>query len=58
MVRRWRTGWQGEYRFEGIEPGAELSIQAGSAPPVALPRLAPGQRLAVQDLLVTPTDPC
>ena len=49
----WRTGWEGEYRFEGIEPGAELALQASpGAPFVPLPRLAPGQRYSAPDLFV------
>lgn len=50
---RWRTGWGGEYRFEGIEPGAVLVLQLPGASAVPLPRLAPGERHAVPDLLVT-----
>jgi hypothetical protein len=53
VVRRWKTGWDGAYRFEGIEPGAELSLQVGAGAPVPLPRLAPGQRYVVQALSVT-----
>ncbi len=52
-VLAWRTGWQGEYRFEGIEPGAELVLQPGpGAPDVPLPRLAPGQRYDVGEIRV------
>ena len=66
IVRRWKAGWDGSYRFEGIEPGSELSLQVGSAPnvpvvaavTVPLPSLAPGQRHAVQDLSVSVTQGC
>jgi hypothetical protein len=53
VLLRWKTGWHGEYRFEGIEPGAELVLQLGSGTPaVHLPRLAAGQRYTVQDISV------
>lgn len=47
---RWKTDWNGRYRFEGLEPGADLVLLLGpSTPPIPLPRLAPGQRYVVQD---------
>lgn len=53
-VLRWRTGWEGEYRFEGLEPGSTLALQATPTGPfVPLPRLAPGQRYQAPDLFVT-----
>jgi hypothetical protein len=53
-VLTWRSGWKGEYRFEGIEPGAELVLQPGpGTPDVPLPRLAPGQRYDVGEIPVT-----
>ena len=49
----WRTDWKGRFRFEGIEPGADLVVDLGSAsPPVPLPRLGPGQRYDVGELTV------
>ena len=66
VMRRWRAGWDGSYRFEGIEPGSELVLEVRGAPnvPVAapllvpLPRLAPGQRHAVQDISVAVISGC
>jgi hypothetical protein len=53
VVLSWRTGWDGEYRFEGLEPGADLVLEVGAeAPAVHLPRLGPGQRYVVPDLTV------
>lgn len=39
----WQTGWDGRFRFEGLEPGADLVLDLGAATPVALPRLVSGQ---------------
>jgi hypothetical protein len=51
---RWKTGWDGEYRFEGIEPGADLAVHLGpGTPAVRLPRLSPGQRYTAPDISVT-----
>lgn len=53
VALRWKTGWDGEYRFEGIQPGADLVLDLGpNTPTVQLPRLAPGQRHTVQDISV------
>jgi hypothetical protein len=48
VLFEWQAGWEGEYRFEGIEPGAELVLDFGpGTPPMHLPRLAPGDRHVV-----------
>ena len=48
---KWKTGWRGEYRFDGLEPGADLVLWLDPyGPGVQLPRLAPGQRYPAQDL--------
>ena len=52
VIRAWKTGWGGEYRFDGIEPDAELFLEVGSEAPVQLPPLAPGERYTVDDILV------
>lgn len=53
VIRTWKTGWDGRYRFEGIEPGADLVLDLGPATPeVDLPRLAPGERYSVEDVSV------
>jgi hypothetical protein len=53
VARTWRTGWDGTYRFEGIEPGAGLVLDLGQgAPAVPLPPLAAGQRYSVRDISV------
>jgi hypothetical protein len=45
IIRTWKTGWDGRYRFEGIEPGADLVLDLGpGTSEVHLPRLAPGER--------------
>jgi hypothetical protein len=50
---RWKTDWNGRYRFEGLEPGTDLILILGpGTSPVHLPSLAPGQRYIVQDLTV------
>jgi hypothetical protein len=50
---RWKTDWNGRYRFEGLEPGTDLMLILGpGTSPVHLPSLAPGQRYIVQDLTV------
>jgi hypothetical protein len=46
----WKAAWDGSYRFEGLEPGAGLTLEAGTGAPVELPPLAPGQRYVVGDL--------
>jgi hypothetical protein len=53
VVRTWKTGWNGEYRFEGIEPGADLVLELNpAAPAVHLPRLGPGERYIVPEIPV------
>lgn len=48
---RWKTGWDGAYRFEGLEPGADLTLDLGPGTPVVpIPRLSPGGRYTVPDL--------
>jgi hypothetical protein len=50
-VRSWFTDESGAYRFEGIEPGADLVLELRpGVPALHLPRLAPGQRYRVEDL--------
>jgi hypothetical protein len=45
------TGWDGAYRFEGLEAGADLALDFGSGKPeVPLPRLSAGERYVVPDL--------
>lgn len=51
--RWWKTGWEGEYRFEGVTPGVGLVLAVPGAPPVQLPPLQPGERLDLEDILVT-----
>lgn len=49
-TRSWKSGWDGRYRFEGIEAGARLSLRLdlqGEA--IDLPILAPGERYVVPD---------
>lgn len=53
VTRTWLTGWEGEYRFEGIEPGAELVLELGGEDiELPLPRLGEGERYVVEDLSV------
>lgn len=53
IVRTWKTGWDGRYRFEGIEPGADLVLDLGPGTfEVHLPRLAPGERHIGSDIVV------
>lgn len=51
--RWWKTGWNGEYRFEGVTPGVGLVLTVPGAPPVHLPPLQPGERLDLDDIFVT-----
>lgn len=54
VVRRWRTGPEGEYRFEALEPGTRRYIElTPGVPLVQLPPILPGQRYSVQDLSIT-----
>jgi hypothetical protein len=54
VMRTWKTGWSGEYRFQGIEPNAELLLGVGrETPAIQLPRLAVGERYMVPDIFVT-----
>jgi hypothetical protein len=58
VIRRWKTGWDGRYRFEGIAPGADLVLELSAATPaVHLPPLAPGARYTVNEISV-PVDYC
>jgi hypothetical protein len=51
VVRSWRAGLDGAYRFEGIEPGSRIGLELVPGVPAAtLPRLAPGQRYTVPDI--------
>lgn len=53
VIREWRTGWWGQYRFEGIEPNAELLLDLGpETTAVQLPPLAAGERYTVEDISV------
>jgi hypothetical protein len=55
VTREGKSGWDDRYRFEGIEPGAELLLEFDSlspAPAVRLPRLSPGQRYVLPDISV------
>jgi hypothetical protein len=53
VVRTWKTGWDGSYRFEGIEPDADLALElTPGTPPVQLPRLAPGEGYILEDVAV------
>jgi hypothetical protein len=53
IVRTWKTGWDGSYRFEGIEPGADLVLELRpGTPAVHLPRLGPGERFSVSGISV------
>jgi hypothetical protein len=48
---RWKTGWDGGYRFEGLEAGASLALDLGpGTPSIEIPPLSPGQRYTVPDL--------
>lgn len=51
VIRTWKTGWRGDYRFVGIEPGAELRLEIG-AEAVELPPLVDGERYTVDDISV------
>lgn len=51
--RWWKTGWEGEYRFDGVTPGVGLVLEVPLAAPVHLPPLQPGERLDLEDILVT-----
>jgi hypothetical protein len=53
IMRAWRTGWDGRYRFEGIESDSDLVLEVPGAPAVELPRLAPGEGYTVSDVSVT-----
>jgi hypothetical protein len=54
VTRTWLTGWGGQFRFEGIEPGADLLLEVGFGnPAVDLPALSPGERHTVEDISVS-----
>ncbi len=50
----WKADWTGAYRFEGLEPGAELIVELPGVPgsAVAIPPLQPGQRYEAPDLTI------
>jgi hypothetical protein len=51
---RWKTGWDGAYRFEGLEPGGELELDLGAGAPVhQIPPLASGQHYTVPDIALS-----
>ena len=53
QTRWWKSGWDGSFRFEGIEPGAELYLQLGiDGPVIPLPALRPGERYRMEDIAV------
>lgn len=53
VIRTWKTGWHGQYRFHGIEPDTDLVLELGpDAPDVHLPRLEEGQEHTVPDIFV------
>jgi hypothetical protein len=56
VVRRWKSGGEGEYRFEGIQPGTQLTLEIPGGPSLALPTLSPGQRYPLRDL--SASGPC
>jgi hypothetical protein len=58
-VFEWKTGLDGRYEFEGLEPGADLVLEVQGAPgPVRVSALSPGERQVVPDVLVpTPCSP-
>jgi hypothetical protein len=57
VLLQWKSGYDGTYHFEGIEPGAdlvlELNVTSRNPPPAMhLPRLSPGERFVVPDVSV------
>lgn len=52
IMRTWKTGWNGRYRFAGIEPAADLVLEVDGTTAMELPPLAPGERYTVGDLSV------
>lgn len=53
VVRSWKTGWDGGYRFEGIEPNSDLVLEVPGTPAVHLPRVAMGEHYTVGDISVS-----
>ena len=54
VIRTWKTGWHGQYRFDGVTPNTDLILEVGSdTPAVPLPRLGPGEAYTVDDIVVT-----
>lgn len=51
--RSWKTGWKGEYHFEGIEAGAELFLEVDGGASMRLPTPVPGGHYAVPDMHVS-----
>jgi hypothetical protein len=53
----WKTDWDGAYRFEGLEPGAELVLELDgyTAGGIQIPPLEPGQRYVAPHLTLPNT---
>ncbi len=60
VIRTWGTGWEGEYRFEGIEPGSELVLDLGPGMPAyTVPPLTPWEHFHAEDMFMeNPFVPC
>lgn len=54
VVFEWEAGWQGEYRFDGLEPGADLFLEFRDNPEaaMALPALEPGEEYVAPEVPV------
>ena len=46
VVWEWKTDWEGEYHFAGLEPGSSFLLEFVGYPDAAIriPALAPGER--------------
>ena len=51
-VFAWQSGWDGTYAFQGLEPGADLTLAVGAEAAVIVPQLAPGERFVARDISV------